>query len=130
MALHISQLHQSDEIRHYRISSWGEKKIPFEEIGRKVEIWVAIHDRSITLSKGARTYFFEPYGSKEYRKVRLFWDKEKNLFGFQPSATGYTINKDYGRLRCRQIPTDVPQGKFHASWDEELEMLITSFVSF
>jgi len=50
------------------------------------------------------------------------------LFGFQPSATGYTINKEYGRLRCRQLPENVPRGKFHASWDEESEMLITEFV--
>jgi len=70
------------------------------------------------------------HGFGEYRKVRLFWDKEKNLFGFQPSATGYTINKKFGRLRCRQIPRDVPKGRFLASWDEELEMLVTSFVSF
>ena len=90
-------------------------------------MWVRIHPEWITLSKKARECFYGSHSMPPYRKVRLFWDRDAQLFGFKPSATGYTITK-YGRLRCRLIPEEVPRGKFHAAWDNELGMLITSFV--
>ena len=92
--------------------------MPFKELGTQNQLWGKIGEKNLSLCKVLRDeHFVNPK-----KRVRVFFDEDKNLIGLQPDLNGYVFYNE--KIGIRVIPNEIPYGRYEAHYDEELDMII------